>query len=173
MLSGIESCIKRIKTFESKRPKNRLALKKAYIWAKTDIIMTFIIKKEYLFSMRVFCFTLSKSTSLYDLNLILSYRMFVVIWLFFAKPAAYKFVPPRIAWIPQRRRNSSWQYFYTSLGFPHPVWRQGAFSTRLWILWCTIMFYSQKADVFIHRLRPLTREWINTEIMRNGLETLV
>ena len=75
--------------------------------------------------------------------------MFVVIWLFLAKRAAYKFVAPCIAW---RRRNSSWQYFYISLEFPHPVWRQGAFSTRLQILCCTIMFCSWKADVFIHRL---------------------
>ena len=60
-------------------------------------------------------FYLSKSTGLYDLNLILIYRMFVVIWLFLAKRAAYKFVAPCIAWIAQRRRNSSWQYFYTSV----------------------------------------------------------
>ena len=101
--------------------------------------------------MRVF-FYLGKSTSLYVLNLILNYRMFVVIWLFLARREAYKFVAPCIAWIAQRRRNSSWQYFYISLGFPHPVWRQGAFSTWLQILWCTIMFCSWKADVFIHRL---------------------
>ena len=80
--------------------------------------------------MRVF-FYVSKSTSLYDLNLILNCKMFVVIWLFLAKRAAYKFVAPCIACIAQRRRNSSWQYFYISLGFPHPVWCQGAFSTRL------------------------------------------
>ena len=78
-------------------------------------------------------FYLSKSTSLYDLNLILNYRMFVVIWLFLARREAYKFVAPYIAWIAQRRRNSSWQYSYI-------------------ILWCTIMFCSWKADVFIHRL---------------------
>ena len=64
MLSGSESCIERIKTFKSKRPKNRLALKKSllrfqlikikkYIWGKTDIIITFIIKEVYQ-SMRVF-----------------------------------------------------------------------------------------------------------------------
>ena len=29
MYSGSESCMKKIKTFETKRPKNRLALKKA------------------------------------------------------------------------------------------------------------------------------------------------
>ena len=98
--------------------------------------------------MRVF-FYVSKSTSLYDLNLILNCKMFVVIWLFLAKRAAFKFVAPCIAWW---RRNSSWQYFYISLEFPHPVWRQGAFSTRLQILCCTIMFCSWKADVFIHRL---------------------
>ena len=64
MLCGSESCIKRIKTFKSKRPKNRLALKKSllqflliklkkYIWGKTDIIVTFVIKEVYQ-SMRVF-----------------------------------------------------------------------------------------------------------------------
>ena len=78
--------------------------------------------------------------------------MYVVIWLFLAKRAAYKLVAPCISWIAQWRRNSSWQYFYISLGFPHPVWRQGAFSTRFQILWCIIMFCSWKADVFIHRL---------------------
>ena len=36
-------------------------------------------------------FYLSKSTSLYDLNLILNYRMFVVIWLFLAKRAPINF----------------------------------------------------------------------------------
>ena len=102
---------------------------------------------------------LSKSTSLYDPNLILIYRMSMVIWLFLAKRADYKFVAPCIAWIAQRRRNSSWQYFYISLGFPHPVWRQGAFSTRLQNTWCTSTFYLWKADVFIHRLSNNVYYW--------------
>ena len=121
--------------------------------------------------MRVF-FYLGKSTSLYVLNLILNYRMFVVIWLFLAKRAAYKFVAPCIACIAQRRRNSSWQYFYISLGFPHPVWCQGAFSTRLQNMWCTITFYLWKADVFIHHLsNSVYYRWIAINFSGNWKRT--
>ena len=122
-----ESCMKIIKTFESKLPKNRLALKKKspprFQLIKIKKKNTFELKRTLLLSSlkkytlgRWGFFTLSKSTSLYDLNLILNYRMYVVIWLFLAKRAAYKFVAPCISWIAQRRRNSSWLYFYL-LGF--------------------------------------------------------
>ena len=72
---GSESCIKRIKTFESKRPKNRLALKKKSLLRfqlikikknafelKRTLLLSSL--KKYTFRRWGF-FTSSKSTSLF------------------------------------------------------------------------------------------------------------
>ena len=78
MLSGSESCIKRIKTFKSKRPKNRLALKKSLLRFQLIKIEknTFGVKRTLLLLSSLKKYT---SRPQYDLNLILNYRMFVVI----------------------------------------------------------------------------------------------
>ena len=81
--------------------------------------------------------------------------MFVVIWLFFAKRAAYKFVAPFIAWIVQRR--SATQKLELAI-FLDMSWVSTC-SVTSWCIFnttskyvCAITFYSWKADVFIHRL---------------------
>ena len=101
--------------------------------------------------------------------------MFVVIWLFFAKRAAYKFVAPCIAWIVQRR--SATQKLELAK-FLDMSW-VSASSVTSWCIFnttskyvCAITFYSWKADVFIHRvLNNVYSRWIAINFPDNWKRT--
>ena len=101
--------------------------------------------------------------------------MFVVIWLFFAKRAAYKFVAPCIAWIVQRR--SATQKLGLAI-FLDMSW-VSASSVTSWCIFnttskyvCAITFYSWKADVFIHRLlNNVYSRWIAINFPDNWKRT--
>ena len=101
--------------------------------------------------------------------------MFVVIWLFFAKRAAYKFVAPCIAWIVQRR--SATQKLELAI-FLDMSW-VSASSVTSWCIFnttpkyvCAITFYSWKADVFIHRLlNNVYSRWIAINFSDNWKRT--
>ena len=101
--------------------------------------------------------------------------MFVVIWLFFPKGAAYKFVAPCIAWIAQRR--SATQKLELEI-FLDSSW-VSASSVTSWCIFNTtskyvyaITFYSWKADVFIHRLlNNVYSRWIAINFSDNWKRT--
>ena len=101
--------------------------------------------------------------------------MFVVIWLFFAKREAYKFVAPCIAWIVQR--HSATQKLELAI-FLDMSW-VSASSVTSWCIFnttskyvCAITFYSWKADVFIHRLlNNVYSRWIAINFPDNWKRT--
>ena len=101
--------------------------------------------------------------------------MFVVIWLFSAKRAAYKFVAPFIAWIVQRRSATQ----KLELAMFLDMSRVSASSVTSWCIFnttskyvCAITFYSWKADVFIHRLlNNVYSRWIAINFPDNWKRT--
>ena len=101
--------------------------------------------------------------------------MFVVIWLFFAKGAACKFVAPCTAWIAQRR--SATQKLELAI-FLDISW-VSASSVTSWCIFnttskyvCAITFYLWKADVFIHRLlNNVYSRWIAINFPDNWKRT--